>query len=188
MALLTALEPRGIDLERQIPHHLKDAGVVAYDPVTGAFAARGDLNEAGDVKSALTQLTPALPAVGALFGIKGLGVATPEAGENFYALARPNGRTVIFGVVGNWLVAATDASRAARLASAPTHNAPGGVRGAAVVTVNARELAGKLLAKELQGPAGLFAPLAVASLRDITGVLAISREALRGHFKLKIVR
>jgi hypothetical protein len=188
MALLKALEPRGINLERQIPHHLKDAGVVAYDPVTRAFAARADLNESGDVKSALTQLTPALPAVGALFGIKGLGVATPEAGENFYALARPNGRTVIFGVVGDSLVASTDASRAARLASAPAHTAPGGVKGAAVVTVNARELAGKLLAKELQGAAGLFAPLAVASLRDITGVLAISREALRGHFKLTIVK
>ena len=199
MALLKALEPRGIDLERQLPHHLNDAGVVAWDPVTHAVAARADLNEAGDVKSALTQLTPALPAVGALFGIKGLGVATPEAGENFYALARPNtmgasgaggtgGRTVIFGVVGNSLVAATDASRAAALASAATHTAPGGAKGAAVVSVNARELAGKLLAKELQGAAGLFAPLAVASLRDFTGVLAISREALRGHFKLTIVK
>jgi Protein of unknown function (DUF3352) len=188
MALLRALEPQGIDLERQIPHHLKDAAAVAYDPVGHGFAARADVNEPGDVKSALAQLTPALPGVAALFGIKGLGVATPETGENFYALAKPDGWTAVFGVVGNSLVGASQARRAASLASAPSHSAPGGVKGSAVVTVNARELAGKLLAKELEGPAALFAPLAVASLRDFTGVLAISREVLRGHFTLTVVK
>ena len=188
MALLKALEPHGIDLERQIARHLKDAGVVAWDPVSHAFAARADLNDPGDVKSALTQLTPALPALGALFGVKGLGVATPETGESFYALARPTGGTAVFGVVGDSLVVASQAHRAAGLVVAKTHSAPGAAKGAAVVTVDAREFAGKLIAKELQGAAGLFAPLAVASLRDLTGVLAISREALRGHFKLTIVK
>jgi hypothetical protein len=123
-----------------------------------------------------------------LFGIKGLGVATPETGESFYAIAKPNGRTAVYGVVGNSLVAASQARRAADLASEPTHDAPGGVKGAVVVTVDARELAGKLLAKQLKGPAGLFAPLAVASLRDLTGSLTISQDDLRGHFKLTIVK
>lgn len=188
MALLEALEPRGVDLERQIPNHLRDAVVVAWDPVGKSFAARADLNEPGDVKSALAQLTPLLPGVAALWGIKGLGIATPEAGESFYALAKPSGGTAVFGVVNGSLVAASEARRAAGLASEPAHDPPGGVTGAAVVTVDARALAGKLLAKELKGPAGLFAPLAVASLRDFTGVLAISREALRGRFKLTIVK
>jgi hypothetical protein len=188
MALLEALEPPGIELERQIPHHLKDYAVLSYDPVSRAFAARADLNESNDVQGALAQLTPALPGVAALFGIRGLGTATPATGENFYALAKPNGGTVVFGVVGSSLVAASEARRAGDLASEPTHSAPGGTKGAAVITINARELAGKLLAKELQGPAGLFAPLAVASLRDLTGALTISRDGLRGHFKLTIVK
>jgi hypothetical protein len=188
MALLRALEPSGIDVERQIPHHLKDWAVVAYDPVSHAFAARADLNESNDVKSALSTLTPALPAAAALFGVNGLGVATPEAGESFYALAKPKGGTAIFGVVGNTLVVASDAGRAAGLASEATHSAPHGTTGSAVVTLNARELAGKLLAKQLGGPAGLLAPLAVASLRDLTGALAINRDGLRGHFKLTIVK
>jgi hypothetical protein len=188
MALLSALEPAGIDLERQIPHHLADLGVLAYDPVSHSFAARARLNESNDVKTALAQLTPALPAVAALFGIKGLGVATPEAGENFYALATPSGKMVVFGVVGDALVAANEARRAGDLASEPTHTAPGAAKGAAVFTVNARELAGKLLAKQLSGPAALFAPLAVASLRDLTGALTISRDALSGHVKLTIVK
>jgi ADP-ribosylglycohydrolase len=95
---------------------------------------------------------------------------------------------VLFGVVGPALVVASEARRAADLASEPTHDAPGGAKGAAVFTVNARELAGRLLAKQLQGPAGLLAPLAVASLRDLTGALTIDRSALSGHIKLTIVK
>lgn len=188
MALLKALEPNGIDLERQIPHHLGDVGVLAYDPVSRDFASRAQLNESGDVKSAIAQLAPALPGVAALFGISGVGVATPEFGESFYALAKPNGRTVVFGVVGDSLVVASEARRAADLASEPTHSAPGDPEGAAVFTVNARELAGQLLAKRLTGPAALFAPLAGASLRDLTGYLTISRDGLTGHAKLAIVK
>ena len=188
MALLRALQPRGIQLERQIPHHMNDVAVLAYDPVTHRYAFRGDLIDAADVKASLAQLAPALPAVGALFGIKGLGVATPEAGESFYALARPNGGVVVFGVLGQSLVVASEAARAAGLASEPTHSAPGGTEGAAVVTLNARELAGRLLAKRLSGPAALLAPLAVGSLRDLTGALTIGRAGLRGHFELTIVK
>jgi hypothetical protein len=94
----------------------------------------------------------------------------------------------VFGVVGNTLVASSEARRAAELASEATHTAPGGAEGAAVFTVNARELAGRLLAKQLSGPAALFAPLAVASLRDLTGTLTISRGALTGHAKLTMVK
>ena len=162
--------------------------MLAYDPLGHTVALRAGLNESNDVKSALSTLAPALPAVGSLFGMKGLGVATPQAGESFYALAKPKGGTVVFGVVGNTLVVANAADRAAGLASQPTHSAPHGVTGSAVVTVNARELAGRLLAKQLKGPAGLLAPLAVASLRDLTGAVSISQEALRGHFKLTIVK
>lgn len=188
MALLRALEPRGIDLERQVTHHLANVAVLAYDPVSHRFAGRSQLIESNDVKTALTQLTPALPAVSALFGIKGLGIATPEAGENFYAAATAKGKMVVFGVVGDSLVAASDAGRAGNLASEPTHGAPGSAKGAVVFTINARELAGKLLAKQLKGAAGLLAPLAVASLRDLTGTLTISRDALSGHAKLTIVK
>jgi hypothetical protein len=188
MAELKALEPKGIDLERQIPHHLAKAGVLAIDPVSRAFAFRADLNQAADVKAALGPLTPAVPAIAAAFGVKGVGIAMPPPGESFYALANPSGRTVVFGVIGDSLVVASDAGRAAGLASEATHSAPAGAKGAAVVTLNARDLVGRLLAKQLKGPAGLFAPLAVASLRDLTGFVAISRDALRGHFKLTIVK
>jgi hypothetical protein len=188
MALLSALEPRGVNLEQQVPRHLGDIGVLAWDPASHAFAARARINDPPDVKAALAQLTPVLPSVAALFGIKGLGTAAPQSGESFYALALPNGKMAVFGVVGDSFVAASRAQRAAALASESTHTAPGGADGAAVFTVNARELAGRLLAKRLKGPAALFAPLAVASLRDLTGALTISRDGLSGHVKLSIVK
>jgi hypothetical protein len=182
-----ALEPTGVDLERQIPHHLATAAEIAYDPVSRRFALRATLNEAGDVRDSFATLAPALPALASAVGIKGLGVASPTTGENFYALAKPDGRTAIFGVLGNSLVAASEARRAADLVSEPTHTARGGT-GSAVVTLNARDLVGRLLAKRIRGPAGLFAPLAVASLRDLTGALTVKRDGVDGHFKLTIVK
>jgi hypothetical protein len=139
------------------------------------------------VQSGLAQLAPALPDMAAALGIQGLGVATPAPGESFYALAKPSGRTVVFGVVGDSLVAADQARRAAGLASEATHTVAGPPR-AAVFTIDARGLAGRLLAKRLNGAAAIAAPLVVASLRDLTGWLAISRSGLRGHAKLTIVR
>src|SRR4051812_1295475 len=188
MARLRALEPKGIALERQVPHHLGKLGQLALDPIGHSFAFRADLNESNDVTAALSQLAPALPSLAELFGVKGVGLATPEAGESFYALAKLSGGTTVFGVVGNALVAASQARRAADLVSTPAHDAPGAAKGAAVMTLDARNLAGKLLAKRLSGAAALFAPLAVASLRDLTGALTISRSGLNGHFKLTIVK
>jgi hypothetical protein len=185
-ARIQALEPPGVDLGRELPRHLGNAGVLALDPFSRAFALRADVRDPAGVQTALPTLAPVLPDMAAALGVPGVGIATPEAGESFYALARPTGKTVVFGVVGGSIVAASEPRRAAGLASEPTSTAPG-PQASAVVTVDARELAGKLLAR-LNGPAALAAPLAVSALRDLTGSLTIGRSGLRGHFRLKIVR
>jgi hypothetical protein len=186
-ARVDSLEPRGVDLTRQLPRHLGDAAVAAVDPLTHVFGARVALRDVAGVQSGLAQLAPALPDMAAALGIEGLGVATPQTGESFYALAKPKGGMVVFGVVGDSLVVADQATRAAGLASEATHSVPGPPR-AAVFTIDARSLAGRLLAKRLNGAAALAAPFAVAALRDLTGWLSISRSGLRGHAKLTIVR
>jgi hypothetical protein len=186
-ARIRALEPAGVDLERQLPRHLGNAGVLALDPFSRAFAVRADIRDPTDVQAALTTLAPVLPDMAAALGVPGVGIATPEAGESFYALARPNGKMVVFGVVGGSIVAASEARRVAELASEATSTAPGR-QASAIVTLDARELARELLARRLKGPAALAAPLAVSALRDLTGSLAIARSGLRGHFRLKIVK
>lgn len=178
-------QPRGIDLERQIPRHLTGSASFAFDPLDKSFALRADLDEAADVREALVVLAPALPDLAALLGMRGLGLATPESGESFFALAKPNGRTVVFGVLGRSLVAASEARRAADLLSEPARYSPAG-GGALVVTADMRELAGRLLADRLDGPAGLLAPLAVSALRDLSGSVTSARDGLRGYFKLTI--
>jgi hypothetical protein len=186
-ARIRALEPAAVDLERQLPRHLGDLGVLAFDPFSRAFAARAGIRDPAGVQAALATLAPGLPDMAAAFGVPGVGIATPEAGESFYALARPNGKTVVFGVVGGSIVAASEPRRAAGLVSEATSTAPG-PQASAVVTLNARELAGKLLARRLKGPAAIAAPLAVSALRDLTGWLTIGRSGLRGHVRLTIVR
>ncbi|MEA2482550.1 MAG: hypothetical protein QOC55_497 [Thermoleophilaceae bacterium] len=187
IAKARAQEPKGIDLEQQLPRHLAAVGTAAVNLLTREFALRLALHDSAEVRTALTRLAPALPALGATFGVKGLGIATPMEGESFYALAKPNGKTAVFGVVGDSFVAASQAQRAAELSSEATHTVPG-ARGSAVITVDARDLVGRLLASHLSGAAALLAPLAVASLRDFTGALTINRSGLNGHFKLTIVK
>lgn len=181
------LEPQGVDLEHQLPRHLADVAVLAIDPLSRAFAARATLHDPADVRTGIQAVAPVLPDIGAVLGVPALGVATPQPGESFYALAKPSGKTVVFGVVGNTLVAASDASRAADLASEPTHTAPA-PKAAAVVTADARQLAAKLLGRQLGGAAALAAPLLVSGLRDLTGWLVIARAGLRGHLKLTVAR
>jgi hypothetical protein len=183
---LRQLEPAGVDLEQQLPHHLGDAAVLAFNPFTKEFEARVGLRQPADVKASLSSLAPVLPDLAAALGMRGLGVAAPQPGENFYALAKTNGRTAVFGVVGSSLVAASQAQRAAGLASEATHNAPHGVRGAAVITLDAKQIGTELIRRRLQGAAGFLAPLALANVRDLTGALTINRSGLDGRFKLTV--
>ena len=187
-AAFDAGQPRGVDLERQLPHHLAEPATFTIDPTTKSFAFRTQLNEAADVRNALAALAPKLPDLATFLGVKTLGVGRPTAGENFYALAKPNGGLVVFGVVGNAFVAASDPRRASGLASQPTHSIPGGAKGAAVITLDARNLVGNYLVKQVRGLPRFLAPLLASSLRDLTGTLTIDRSALRGHFKLTIVK
>ena len=182
------LEPRGVDLERQLPHHLAGNAALAYDPVTHTFAARAALTDAADVRAALGPLAPALPGLAAALGVNGVGYATPTQGESFYALAKPDGSTAVFGVVGKSLVLASDPPRAAALASARSHAAPHAVKGAAILTLDARQLATNYLAKRLHGAAALLGPLVTQPLRDLTGTLTNNRNGLDGRFTLTIVK
>ena len=134
-AAFDLVQPKGVDLEKQVPHHLAQNASLAIDPATKEFALRAPLNESRDVRDALTVLAPRLPDIAALLGIKGVGVASPQPGENFYALAKPNAKTVVFGVVGNSLVAASQAGRASGLASEATHTIP--AKAAAVARLDA---------------------------------------------------
>lgn len=176
---------RGIDLQREIGDHLRRNGAIAVNPVSREFAARVGVRDPAGVDDGLAQLAPVLPQLAAAAGISGVGLGTPAQGEHFYALARPKGQTLVFGVSGPWFVASNRATRAGALASEPTVPAPV-KEGGAVLTADTREIASRLLAGRLGGIAALAAPLAVRSLGDTTAWATADTSRLHVHARLEI--
>lgn len=176
---------RGIDLRRDLGDHLRRNGAVAVDPVTREFAARVGVRDPAGVDAGLRQLAPVLPQLAQAAGVSGVGLGTPAQGEHFYALARPKGQTLVFGVAGGFFVVSNRAARAGGLASEPTSVAP--IRDAgAVLTTDAREIAGRFLAGRLGGLAGLAAPLAVRSLGDATAWAKADTSRVLVHARLAV--
>jgi hypothetical protein len=91
----------------------------------------------------------------------------------------------VFGVLGQELVAASRTERAAGIASEATRTVPG-AQGALVFTVDARELASRVLAGQLEGLAALGAPLVVRPLGDLSGWAEVARTGVRGHVRLTV--
>jgi hypothetical protein len=176
---------RGVDLARDFLARLGGTAALALDPVGRSLALRVPVREPAAFTAALDRVADSLPDLAAALGIRGLGVATPEAGGRFYALARAHGTTLVFGVVGSALIAASRPRRAAALVSEGTRVVPR-LGGALVATVDAQTLALRLLAPRLRGLAAVGAPLALAPLGDVTAAVRIDRSALTATAKLPV--
>lgn len=156
--------------------------------VDGSFGVRAELEDPAAFERTLAKVAPVLPkaAEGAGFGTVGL--AKPKAGEDFYALAQPDGDSVVFGVVDGVFVLANDPSRAGRLATEDPAKVPG-LDGALVLKADAGELVNQVLAAvgdDLDGINGIGARLFTQSLGDLTGSLESSTSGLRGSFELEV--
>jgi hypothetical protein len=176
---------QGIDLERDIVARLGSSAALALDPVDRSWAARAVIRQSDDFRQALAALADSLPELAAAFGMPGLGVATPDLGASFFALARRSGTSVVFGVIGASFVAASEPRRAAALVSEPTRFARG-ADGALVATVDARKLAQRALAPSLRGLATLGAPFLFGDLGDLTASISIDRAGLYGRAQLTL--
>src|SRR3954470_8440590 len=81
--------------------------VAANVTVSGRFGLRAELKDPAAFRATLKKVAPQLPKLAkSLGGGQTIGLAKPKQGEDFYALATPNGQTVVFGVVKkNFVVA-----------------------------------------------------------------------------------
>lgn len=183
--ILMPLAAHGVDLRRNLAGALGSAATVAYEPVNRTWAVRIALRDPAAVAATLAKIANALPDLASAAGVSGVGLATPDQGENFYALARPGGATVVFGVVGRSLVIANRAPRAAALASEGTHTAPA-PPGALMFDADAQTIAARVLAKRLSGFEALAAPLAVRALGDLTGSVAVNALGIHGEATLTV--
>jgi Protein of unknown function (DUF3352) len=156
----------------------------------GGFGVRADLKDPRAFERTLAKVADVLPSFAEGAGFGTVGLSKPKAGEKFYALAQPDGDAVIFGVVGDVLVVANDAKRAAALASAEPAAVPN-ASGSVTLSTDAEQLANVLL--DHYGPqlglgdigaigAGMF----VRPLGDLNGWMSASPDELRGKFTLNV--
>jgi hypothetical protein len=179
----------GVSLDDDLIGQLT-GNVSASVSLGGGFGVRAELKDPRAFERTLAKVADVLPdfAEGAGFGTVGL--SKPKGGEDFYALAQPDGDSVIFGVVDDVLVVANDANRASALATEDPTAVPG-ASGSVVVSADAEQLVNALLeqfgsAFGIPDLGGLGTGLLTRPLGDLNGYVSASPDGLRGKLTLAI--
>jgi Protein of unknown function (DUF3352) len=177
----------GIDVEDDITNQLTGDTSVVVTPA-GKFGARAELEDPTAFKKTLAKVAGTLPQVAETLGSSPVELSKPKPGEDFYALAQPDGGSIVFGVSHGVLVISSDPAAARRLASAsPT--AVSGAKGSLVISADAEKLADAIL-KQLSAQLGpLFSiggQLSTGALGDLTGAVKTSTSGMKGTLELKL--
>ena len=158
--------------------------------IDGNFGVRAELKDPQAFERTLAKVADVLPSFAEGAGFGTVGLSKPKAGEDFYALAQPDGDAVVFGVVDDVLVVANDPAQASKLAGEEPV-AVAGAKGSVVVSADAEELVNILLGRF--GPAlglgelgGLGGALFTRPLGDLNGFVSASTDELRGKLTLAI--
>jgi hypothetical protein len=170
----------GVNVDRDLVGQLTGNAALSVG-IDGAFALRADLRDPAAAARTLRKAAPRLVQVGKKRG-KSLGLSTPKGGQGFYALATPNGKKIVFGVVGKSFVLATDAARAAQFAGESPSTVPG-AKGSLVIASDARSLANAVAKQRGQGVA---AQIVTAALGDLIGSVEAEPGGITGSLKLHI--
>lgn len=179
----------GVSLDDDLVGQLT-GDVSATVAIDGGFGVRAELKDPGAFRRTLAKVADVLPSFAEGAGFGTVALSKPKAGEDFYALAQPDGDAVVFGVVDEVLVVASDARRAGAIASEQPA-AVDGAKGSVVVGADAEQLVNTLLGEF--GPAlgipdlgGFGTGLLTRPLGDLNGYLNASTDELRGRFTLNV--
>lgn len=155
--------------------------------VNGTFGVRAELKDPAAFKRTLAKLADVLPDFAKGAGMGAVGLAKPKGGQQFYALAQPDGDNIVFGVVGDVFVLANDPARAGRLATAKPTAVPG-AKGSVAIKADGRELANQILGQlgDRLGAGAIGGRLLTGPLGDLTGSLETSTSGVRGSFQLAV--
>jgi hypothetical protein len=175
----------GIDFNKDVLDQLT-GDVAANVTVAGNFGLRSQLKDAAAFRTTLKKVVPQLPKLAKSLGGQTIGIAKPRKGQDFYALAPPSGKTVVFGVVKDNLVVANDSTLAGRLATAPAE-AVQGAEGSLVMSADARRLANAAIAKlgtSLGPSVALLGQRFTTPLGELTESVKSSTAGLSGKLSL----
>jgi hypothetical protein len=158
--------------------------------IDGKFGVRAELKDPQAFERTLAKVAGVLPSFAEGAGFGTVGLSKPKAGQDFYALAQPDGDAVVFGVVDDMLVVANDPAQASKLAGEEPVPVPG-AKGSVVISADAEQLVNRLLGQF--GPAlglgdlgGLGGALFTRPLGDLNGFVSGSSDELRGKLTLAI--
>lgn len=167
----------GIDLDKDVIDQFQGNASVSVG-IDGGFAVRSDLR---DPKAFQATLRKAAPKLAKAAKGKHVGVAVPKRPNGFYALATAKGKKYVFAVIGGKFVLATDAGRAAQIASQSATPVPG-AKGSLAMAMDTRSIVNQVLQKQGRGQAAVI----TGSLGDFVGSVESETSGLSGLFKLTI--
>src|SRR3954447_4343294 len=177
----------GVDFNKDLVDQLT-GDLAANVTVSGRFGLRAELKDPAAFRSTLKKVAPQLPKLAKSLGGGTVGIAKPKRGEDFYALATPNGKSVVFGVVKNHLVVANQSGLAGRLATAPATPVQG-AQGSLVMSADAQKLANSLIARlgtSLGPTVALLGQRSAAPLGDLREGVKSSPAGMGGKLTLAI--
>jgi hypothetical protein len=179
----------GVNLDEDLVGQLTGdtSASVALD---GGFGVRAELRDAQEFERTLEQVSDVLPSFAQGAGFGEVTLTKPRGGSDFYTLTGNGGGTVVFGVVDDVLVVASDRARAQELATLEPSPVDG-ARGSAVMGADAEELANAIIAEI--GPAfgipdlgGLGSGLITGPLDELNGSVSASPDEISGKLTLSV--
>jgi Protein of unknown function (DUF3352) len=174
----------GVDVDGDLVGQLSKNLSLSVSP-GGGFGLRAEPADPRRLARTLAKVAPVIPR---LARRRGGGVVAVRRRGGLYAVARPDGESLVFGVVNDVFVAAKDARTARGLASASPRPVQG-AEGALVVSADAEKVANAILprlASRIGPAAALFGPLLTSPLGELSGSARAGREGVRGSFRLTV--
>jgi Protein of unknown function (DUF3352) len=156
----------------------------------GGFGVRAELKDPQAFERTLAKVADVLPSFAEGAGFGAVQLSKPGGGDDFYVLREANGGAVVFGVVNDVLVVASDVRRARDLAGEQPLDVPG-ASGSVVAGADAEPLVARLLADFGSGLGipdlgALGTGLFTRPLGDLNGSVSASTDELRGKFTLDV--
>jgi hypothetical protein len=172
----------GIDIDKDLIGQFTGNSSMSIS-LGGRYAIRSEVKDPEALKGTLAKVADDLPKLLEGSGKKNVGLAKPKGRNHYYALATPNGKSVIFGVVDKVFVVASDSSRAGQAAT-QSPSPVAGAKGAVTLGADAEALVNSAL-KRIGGQAAQAAAF-TGPLGDLTGSMKADSGSLTANLKLKI--
>ena len=179
----------GVSLDDDLIGQLT-GNVSASVAVGGGFGVRAELRDPREFERTLAKVADVLPSFAEGAGFGRVKLTKPKGGRDFYVLTQKGGGAVVFGVVDDVLVVASDVRRAAAVAAQDPTEVPG-ASGSVTLSADAEQLVNTLLrqfgaAFGLNDLGALGTGLFTRPLGDLNGHMSASPDELRGKLTLAI--